>query len=257
MPDNRQLLVSPSGEREHAPDPEPCSPRSGAAGVQRFASVPHQLKERRQWVVYRLVMPHPFPDDGYIQLLPLKPKKHPFDAKTGAPASELDPATWSTFHDASAALMESGYDGLGYVFSGSDPFVGIDLDFALDPMRAEEPDSEGACCRQTVKGWAAGVVQRHAPKSYVEISQSHIGLHVICRGRLPGAGGKRLVFDPAGEIVGQIEMYEHTKFFAVTGQELMGMQQPRVLRGDQVAISATYRTFGFDGRVPSSEAVCW
>jgi len=89
-------------------------------------------------VTYRLVLPHPFPDDGYIQLLPLKPKKHPFDAKTGAPAAELEPTTWSTFHEARAALVTDGYDGIGYVFSESDPFVGIDLDYAYDPNLAEQ-----------------------------------------------------------------------------------------------------------------------
>jgi putative DNA primase/helicase len=235
----------------------PDAPSFGTDGIPRFSTVPQQLKERRQWVAYRLVMPHPFPDDGYIQLLPFKPKKHPFDAKTGAPASELDPATWSTFQVASAALMASDYDGIGYVFCASDPFVGIDLDYAYDPTLAEELEPGGETQLEAVKSWAAAIVRRHAPKGYVEISQSKRGLHVICRGRLPGPGGKRLVFDPAGEIVGQIEMYEHTKFFAVTGQEPMGMHRPRVLRGDQRAISATYRTFGFDGLAPGNEARRW
>ena len=80
---------------------------------------------------------------------------------------------------------------------------------------------------------------------------------MICRGRLPGPGGKRLVFDPAGEIVGQIEMYDHNKFFAVTGHELMGIHQPRLLRGDQMEINATYQAFGFNGIVPGNEAVRW
>jgi primase-polymerase (primpol)-like protein len=225
--------------------------------MQRFANIPLQLKQRRQWVTYRLVMPHPFPDDGHIQLLPLKPKKHPFDAKTGAPAAELDPDTWSTFHEASAALLADDYDGIGFVFSGTDPFIGIDLDFALDPYRADDLDAGSDCYLQAVKGWAAPIVRRHAPKGYVEISQSNIGLHVICRGRLPGAGGKRLVFDPAGEIVGQIEMYEHNKFFAVTGHELTGIPRPDLLRGDQLTINATYRAFGFDGRMTGNEAICW
>jgi putative DNA primase/helicase len=228
-----------------------------ADGLPRFCTIPHQLEQRRQWVVYRLVFPHPFPDDGHIQLLPLKPKKHPFDAKTGAPAAELDPATWSTFDEASAALMVDGYDGIGFVFSEADPFVGIDLDFALDPALAEEPEPGDACHLQTVKGWAANIVRRHAPKGYVEISQSNVGLHIICRGRLPGAGGKRLVFDPAGEIVGQIEMYDRNKFFAVTGHQLMGIPQPRLLRGDQLTISATYQAFGFNGHIPGDETVRW
>lgn len=256
MIDELQLIASPRGHSESAevaPDP----PSFEADGLSRFSLVPQQLRERRQWVTYRLVMPYPFPDDGYIQLLPFKPKKHPFDAKTGAPASELDPATWSTFQEASAALMTDGYDGIGYVFSESDPFIGIDLDYACDPTLAEALEPGGETHLQAVKSWAAAIVRRHAPKGYVEISQSKRGLHVICRGRLPGAGGKRLVFDPAGEIVGQIEMYDRNKFFAVTGQELMGIHQPRVLRGDQMTISATYQTFGFHGLAPSNEAIRW
>ncbi len=158
--------------------------------------------------------------------MPLKPKKHPFDAKTGAPASELDPATWSTYDEAIAASMVDGYDGVGFVFCSSDPFVGIDLDYAYHPNLSEQLELVGESHLQAVKGWAAAVVRRHAPKGYVEISQSQRGLHVICRGKLPGAGGKRLVFDPAGEIVGQIEMYDHTKFFAMTGHQLLRVPPP-------------------------------
>jgi primase-polymerase (primpol)-like protein len=251
-----QLIAAPRGQNEPG-EGESDPPSSTWDGIQRFCCVPHQLKQRPQWVTYRLVMPYPFPDDGYIQLLPLKPKKHPFDAKTGSPAAELDPATWSTFHEASAALMAGGYDGIGYVFTESDPFVGIDLDYAYDANLAEALESGSEPDLRAVKGWAAAIVRRHAPKGYVEISQSQRGLHVIARGRLPGAGGKRLVFDPAGEIVGQIEMYDRNKFFAVTGCELMGMREPRLLRGDQLAINATYRAFGFDGLVPGNEAVLW
>jgi primase-polymerase (primpol)-like protein len=252
-----QLMAPPRGENDQPTESETSSPPSGADGFQHVCNVPHQLKQLRQWVTYRLVFPHPFPDDGHIQLLPLKPKKHPFDAKTGAPAAELDPATWSTFHEASAALKAECYDGIGFVFSASDPFVGIDLDYAYDQHLAEELEPGSEPHLQAVKGWAAAIVRRHAPKGYVEISQSKRGLHVICRGRLPGAGGKRLVFDPAGEIVGQIEMYDRNKFFAVTGHELMGIHQPRLLRGDQTAISATYQAFGFNGLVPSNEAIRW
>jgi hypothetical protein len=251
-----ELFLRPRSEAGR-PAADPGLSSSGPEALQRLAAVPQQLKQRRQWVAYRLVVPHPFPDDGHVQLLPLKPKKYPFDAKTGAPAAESDPATWSTFQDASAALLTGGYDGIGFVFTGCDPFVGIDLDFAYEPTLAEPVEPAGEVYLQAVKGWAARVVRRHAPKGYVEISQSMAGLHVICRGKLPGAGGKRLVFDPAGEIVGQIEMYEHHKFFAVTGRELTGLQQPHLLRGDQPAITATYRAFGFDGVVPSSEAVRW
>ncbi len=250
-----QPLTSPRDEREHPLACEPSSSPFEADRIQRFATIPQQLKQRRQWVVYRLVVPHPFPDDGHIQLLPLKPKKYPFDAKSGTPAAEVDPATWSTFPEASAALAAGGYDGIGFVFSETDPFVGIDLDFACHPSVTEQPESESH--RQAVKSWAAAIVRRHAPKSYVEISQSTVGLHVICRGRLPGAGGKRLVFDPAGEIVGQIEMYDRNKFFAVTGHALPGVQQPGLLHGDQTAINATYRAFGFNGHVPGNEAVRW
>lgn len=256
MTNQLQLMAAP-GEQSESAEREPDPPSCETDGGQRFAIVPQQLKERRQWVTYRLVFPQPFPDDGYIQLLPLKPKKHPFDAKSGTPASESDPATWSTFDEAHAALLAEGYDGIGFMFSGADPFVGIDLDFAINPIPAEEPELGDAHHLRAVKGWAAGVVQRHAEKSYVEISQSGIGLHVICRGRLPGAGGKRLVFDPAGEIVGQIEMYEQQKFFAVTGHELMGIDRPDLLLGDQTAIDATYRTFGFDGLAPGNEAIRW
>lgn len=63
--------------------------------------VPPELRERRQWLVWRLET-----RDG-------KPTKVPYSA-TGAAGSTTDPATWSSFEQAAAA---EGFSGIGYVFS--------------------------------------------------------------------------------------------------------------------------------------------
>ena len=84
----------------------------------------------------------------------------------------------------------------------SDPFAGIDLDECLDP--------EGS-----VKPWGQGIVERFSD-CYTEISPSGSGLkiwaHGALRSNLPGVK----VAD------GQIELYDHARYFAVTGRAFRG-----------------------------------
>jgi putative DNA primase/helicase len=119
-------------------------------------------------------------------------------------ASITDPRTWASF-EAVTNEWRSAPDwhaGPGFVFSAGDPFCGIDLDDSLD--------AEG-----NVKAWACGIVERFSD-TYMEISPSGSGLKVWVRGSVPASLGGVRVGD------GQIEIYDHARYFAVTGRVFRG-----------------------------------
>ncbi|MBK8977647.1 MAG: PriCT-2 domain-containing protein [Planctomycetes bacterium] len=98
--------------------------------------------------------------------------KTPLDARTGRGARTNDPSTWATFDAALAyALRTDRVGGLGFVLTDSD-YWALDLDHVLDQRsRAVAPP-----------------VQRLLsclPPTYVEVSPSGDGLHVIFAGRRP------------------------------------------------------------------------
>jgi len=120
----------------------------------------------------------------------------------GKRASVTDLMTWSGFEH---CVMEAAhhFDGVGFVFSSADPFVGIDLDDCRDP-------ETGA-----ISEWAQKIIER-VSEGYTEISPSGEGVHVIVEGTVRG-GRTRKKVRVNGEVVGQVEMYGHSKFFTVTG----------------------------------------
>ncbi|HEY7336255.1 MAG TPA: primase C-terminal domain-containing protein [Bryobacteraceae bacterium] len=162
-------------------------------------SVPDDLTECDQWVLWRYER-----RNG-------TPTKVPYQAKCARTerkrASSTDPATWTTFEDALKIWLaeQNWYTGLGFVFSPGDPFCGIDLDDALD-------------AQGNVKPWARGVVERFGD-TYMEISPSGSGLKIWARGSAPG----NLPGVSAGD--GQIEIYDHARYFAVTGRAFRGAPQ--------------------------------
>jgi putative DNA primase/helicase len=85
---------------------------------------------------------------------------------------------------------------LGFVFSESAPFTGIDFDDCVEDGKIK-PDVEEKI---------------EELDSYTEYSPSKTGLHVIVKGKLPGKGIKR----PG------IEMYDKGRFFTVTLNHLPG-----------------------------------
>lgn len=124
----------------------------------------------------------------------------------GRRASSTDPLTWTCFDDALAELRRTpqAWAGLAWFFSGADPFVGIDLDDCLDESG-------------NVKQWAREIVERFSD-TYMEISPSGRGIKMWVRGSLPSSVGKVAVSEGGGGI----EMYSHSRFFAVTGRAFRG-----------------------------------
>ncbi len=151
----------------------------------RAEGIPDEMKERRQWVVWRLEV-----RDG-------KPTKVPYSPHGGR-ASSTDLMTWGAFEEALAALDR--FDGIGFMFCSADPYTGVDLDGCRDPETGE------------IAPWAAEIVS--ALDSYTELSPSGTGVHIIAKGTLPGRGGKRK----------SIEMYDMRRFFTVTGHVVAGIE---------------------------------
>ncbi|RDZ43741.1 hypothetical protein C5B86_11960 [Haloferax sp. Atlit-19N] len=117
---------------------------------------------------------------------------------TGGYASATDPATWTTFDEARAYAADGSADGVGYVFTDDDPYVGIDLDKCRDPETGVTDE------------WAQELIDRL--DSYTEVSPSGTGYHVIIRGVLP----------PGGNRTGDLELYDDARFFTVTGDHVDG-----------------------------------
>jgi len=76
--------------------------------------IPQELTERPQWVAWRTEM-----RDG-------KPTKVPYQPTSEQRASSTDPSTWVSFEQATLAAPR--FDGVGYMFSPDDPYVGLDFD---------------------------------------------------------------------------------------------------------------------------------
>ncbi len=145
-------------------------------------NIPSELRRRPQWVAWRLEE-----RDG-------KPTKVPYIAGGVGKASSTDSETWRTFEEAVQALKTGRYNGVGFMFSSGDPYVGVDLDKCRDPETGE------------LEEWAAEIVRDL--DGYVEVSPSGKGVHIIVCGKAPN---KRR---------GRVEVYGSERYFTMTGRVL-------------------------------------
>lgn len=153
-------------------------------------TVPDDLAERDQWVLWRR------------ETVAGRETKVPYSAR-GHRASSTNRHDWGDFQNVLRVWrgQPERYAGLGFVFAAEDPFVGIDLDDCLDGGG--------------VKSWARGIIERFSD-TYIEVSPSGQGLKIWANGRLPAnVAGVRL-----GD--GQIEMYDRSRYFTVTGRIFRG-----------------------------------
>ena len=156
-------------------------------------AVPAELRQYRQWVVWKAVEKKK--REGSVKVT-----KVPYNPKTGKPASTSRPETWGTFDDACEAYLMNGYTGIGFVFTADDPFVGVDLDNCFDESGRLRDDARRAV---------------NELQSFTERSPSGRGLHIVCKGELPGRGQCDL---KAGR-----EMYQDGRFFTITADIVKGL----------------------------------
>ncbi|WP_254280752.1 hypothetical protein [Haloarcula marina] len=146
-----------------------------------------------------------------------KPTKVPITPGSGEFASSTDEQTWTTFDDALDYAQAGNADGVGFVFTADDPFVGVDL----DDCRVRETG--------TVDESAQDIINRL--DSYTERSPSQTGFHVLVRGELPEGRNRN----------GKIEMYDSARFFTVTGDHIA--ETPSTIATRQDALTAVHREY--------------
>ena len=151
---------------------------------------PQELIERKQWVNWRLI---PDKDGG-------KDKKVPFNPITGKGAASNNPNTWTDYATAVDALERYGFSGLGFMFTKDGGLVGVDIDHCYDPETKSFNDT------------ARDIMARQP--TYMEFSPSGTGVHLFFKGKMPGTGNKNAKTG--------VEMYEHTRYFTMTGKKLDG-----------------------------------
>jgi putative DNA primase/helicase len=157
----------------------------------QFHNIPIELKNTPHWILWRKET-----RDG-------KPTKVPYQIN-GEMAQSNNKRTWSTFPTIIKFFEQGGYDGIGFMFSKDDPFVGIDIDHCVN---------EGALTEL-----AEDVIE--TVKSYTEYSPSGEGIHIIAKGKLPlqgpGTGRKNPTLG--------LEVYRHGRYFTFTGNSLGDVQ---------------------------------
>lgn len=167
----------------------------------KLDKIPTLLRELPQWVLWRII-----DRDGGPTKVPVMP--------SGAYAKSSDPATWSTF-DAARAALTSDHAGLGFVFRAGGGLVGIDLDGCRDPQSGAVAD------------WARQAIA--ALDTYAEVSPSGTGVKLWVRAKSPLDRGRKVQIDATatGGKQAAVEVYDGGRFFAVTGWKLTGPAEPQ------------------------------
>jgi primase-polymerase (primpol)-like protein len=128
-------------------------------------NIPRELIELRQWVNWRRIW------DEKMR----RQRKIPINPRTNSWASVKDANTWSDFETALRNLHRS--DGIGFVFTEDDEFMGGDFDNQVDPVTGE------------INPEALRII--NALRGYVEFSPSKSGLHLILKAKLFTRGRRR------------------------------------------------------------------
>lgn len=149
-----------------------------------FNSIPSELIALPQWILWR------------------KEKRNGKDTKipyqvNGEMAQANNRRTWSTFATAVKFYMEGDYDGIGFVFSRQDNYIGIDIDKCVVDGKPN--------------AFATEIID--TLDSYTEFSPSGKGIHIIIKGNLPqsvlGTGRKNTKHG--------LEIYSYGRYFSFTG----------------------------------------
>ncbi len=160
-------------------------------------TIPAELRARPQWVIWRSIV-----SEGAVTKPPYNPNDPAYMADVSAPS------TWSTFENAVRVYQNnpSLFSGIGYVFTESDEFFGIDID---DERKVKPEHLETR--RMLVKQIMNDV------DTYTELSPSGNGIHMIGRGTLPVAGKRSVAM--------QVEIYCSNRYFTITGDVINGKNE--------------------------------
>jgi hypothetical protein len=166
-----------------------------------------ELKAYNQWVCYQSQQ---LPN-GKTTKIPIDPNK-----KKGTYAKVSDSSTWGSFDDATNSVITHGYDGVGFVLTDNDPFVGIDIDNCIDPKTGE------------INADAMAIIK--SVDSYTEKSPSRLGIRIFAEATLPIPGRK----------VKNLEIYYSRRFLTITGDHYKGT--PLSINPRQQAIDGLFKS---------------
>lgn len=155
-----------------------------------FDNIPMELKLIPRWCLWKFMQV----GEGEQQ----KWSKIPMQVN-GHRASSTNPDTWTDFLTAQSTYEKGEFDGIGFVFTGDDNLVGIDIDDCVTISTAE--------ISQFAQNILTGV------QGYAEISPSGTGLKIFTRADLQ----KAHVDHDKG-----LEIYPKSRYFTVTGHLLGG-----------------------------------
>ncbi|PGT52315.1 DNA primase [Bacillus cereus] len=149
-----------------------------------FNEIPAELKALPQWILWKFET-----QNGKQTKVPCQ--------VTGEMAQANNRRTWSTFATAVKFYLEGDYDGIGFVFSRQDNYIGIDIDKCVVDGKTNAFSTE--------------IID--TLDSYTEFSPSMKGIHIIIKGSLPqsvlGTGRKNTKHG--------LEIYSYGRFFTFTG----------------------------------------
>lgn len=187
-----------------------------------FPNIPDELKQYSQWVNWQLVTRK---EEG-------KPTKPPYKPN-GQLAKTNNSLTWSTFPMVESAAPQ--HDGIGFVLTKNDPFIGLDFDNCRCPAFDSDPEISGGL--NLVLPHVAEYVRKL--NSYTEVSPSGKGIRIILKGTLPLEGNHK----------GPIEAYHSDRYVTMTGHIVDGF--PRTIEPRQVEVDAFYNTVFAANEKPS------
>ena len=155
-----------------------------------FDNIPMELKLIPRWCMWK------FMEVGEDEQK--KWSKIPMQIN-GHRGSSTNADTWTDFLTAQNAYEKGGFDGVGFVFTGEDNLVGIDIDDCVNLDTTE------------INAFAQDILAR--VQGYAEISPSGTGLKIFTRAEIQ----KAHVDHDKG-----LEIYPKSRYFTITGHKLGG-----------------------------------
>lgn len=129
----------------------------------------------------------------------------------------MDDRTWTEFERALEYAATGAADGIGFIFTATDPLVGVDLADCRDPETGEPLEPAPSIIEQL--------------DSFTEVSPSGTGYHILLEGDLPDGRNRH----------GSIEMYDQARFFTVTADHVDGT--PTSINERQEALEEGHEKF--------------
>lgn len=176
------------------------------------AGIPDELKNIHQWVCWK------------IEYKKGKPTKVPVNPKTKGNAIPNNSSTWSSFEQALQTYNSNKnlLNGIGFVFTKDDDFVGVDLDKCIGE-------------KGNIESWALDII--NTLNSYTEYSPSGKGFHIIVKGDKIGNKNRK----------NGIEIYKTGRYFTITGANFPNT--PLAINHRQEELDKVYKdTFDTDNK---------